>query len=147
VNFTASGQCSASGPNGSTISALGSGSCTVTAHQDGNDEFAPAPAVAHTFQITSSNSQTITFDALPDRSFTQFPFTVTATASSGLDVSFTASGQCSASGPNGSTISALGSGSCTVTAHQAGNADFTPTPDVARTFQIYFSELLPMIVK
>jgi hypothetical protein len=146
VSFTASGHCSASGTLGSTISALGTGSCTVTAHQAGNTEFAPAPDVARTFQI-GLNSQTITFDPLPDRSISELPFSVAATASSGLPVTFTTSGQCTASGPTGSTISALGAGSCTVTAHQAGNSEFTPAPDVARTFQIFFNVLLPEILK
>jgi hypothetical protein len=146
VSFTASGQCTASGPNGSTISALGTGSCTVTAHQAGNTEFAPAPDVARTFQI-SLNSQTITFDPLPDRAISGLPFSVSATASSGLPVTFTASGQCAASGSTGSTISALGTGSCTVTAHQAGNAQFAPAPDVARTFQILVRVLLPGIMR
>jgi hypothetical protein len=82
------------------------------------------------------SSQAITFDALPDRGISDFPFSVSATASSGLPVTFTASGQCTATGTMGSTISGLGTGSCTVTAHQAGNTKFAPAPDVAQTFQI-----------
>jgi hypothetical protein len=93
------------------------------------------------------SSQAITFHALTDRGISGLPFSVSATASSGLPVTFTASGQCTASGSTGSTISALGSGSCTVTAHQSGNSEFAPAPDVARTFQILFYVNLPEILR
>jgi hypothetical protein len=93
------------------------------------------------------SSQTITFSPLPNKNLSEFPFTVTATASSGLPVSFTASGKCTATGPTGSTISATGTGGCTVIAHQAGNAEFAPAPDVGRTFQILFDMYLPVTVK
>jgi hypothetical protein len=90
-------------------------------------------------------AQTISFAPLADRGIFQLPFTVAATASSGLAVTFTASGQCFASGPG--TISALGIGSCTVTAHQAGNATYAPAPDVARTFTILYELVLPTVIK
>src|SRR5262249_27102797 len=50
--------------------------------------------------------QTITFGALANRTLNQSPFTVSATASSGLAVTFTASPSavCTAGGSNGSSI-------------------------------------------
>ena len=48
VNFTASGNCTVVS---STVSVTGAGSCTVTAHQAGNDAFDPAPDVSQSFDI------------------------------------------------------------------------------------------------
>ena len=55
VTFTGSGVCTIApaGVNEVTISSTDTGSCTVTAHQIGNNEFAPAMDVAHTFNIIS----------------------------------------------------------------------------------------------
>jgi hypothetical protein len=58
---------------------------------------------------------------------------VSATASSGLPVSFAASGSCTISG---NTVTIVTTGSCTITASQGGNVNFNPAPDVPRTFNI-----------
>ena len=60
-------------------------------------------------------------------------FTVSATASSGLLVSFAASGNCTVSGAMLHLVSA---GSCTLTASQAGNWNYDPAPAVSHTFSI-----------
>ena len=93
------------------------------------------------------DSQAITFNPLPDKVISRLPVTVAATASSGLTVTFSASGQCFASGPTGSIIAALGLGTCIVTAHQVGNAAYAAAPDVAHTFKIFNGVFLPIIVK
>ncbi len=77
--------------------------------------------------------QTITFGPLSGKTFGDPDFTVSASASSGLPVSFTASGNCTV---GGSTVHITGAGSCTVTASQGGDANFNPAPDVAQSFQI-----------
>jgi len=77
--------------------------------------------------------QTIAFAALPNKTIGSPQFALSATASSGLPVSFTASGKCSV---NGAMVTLTGVGSCTITAHQAGDVAFKAAQDVARTFQI-----------
>jgi hypothetical protein len=77
--------------------------------------------------------QSITFAALSDRTFGDPAFTVAASASSGLEVSFTAAGKCSISG---ATVSLTGAGNCAITAHQAGNASYHPAADVSQSFAI-----------
>jgi hypothetical protein len=66
------------------------------------------------------------------------PFPVSATASSGLPVSFNSgpSSVCSAGGTNGATITILGAGLCTVIASQAGNASYLPAAAPPTTFSI-----------
>jgi RHS repeat-associated protein len=77
--------------------------------------------------------QTVTFDALPDRTYGDAPFSLTAFAGSGLPVTFTGTGNISIVGH---LVTILGAGVGTVTAHQAGDANHEPAPDVVRTFRI-----------
>jgi hypothetical protein len=84
-----------------------------------------ASEVAAEAPTSSPVAQTITFDPLPDRTFGDPPFTVTATASSGLPVSFAATGSCAVVG---GAMTLSGAGSCTVTATQDGDLTYAPAP-------------------
>jgi hypothetical protein len=87
----------------------------------------------------AGKAQTITFAPLANKTYGDAAFAVSASAGSGLAASFTAapSGVCGSSGSNGATITIAGVGTCTVTAHQAGDATtWNAAPDVARTFTI-----------
>ena|GEM_PF-3286265 len=53
VNFTAAGGCAVVG---TTVSISAAGSCTITAHQAGNDEFQPATDVSQSFDIAKAQS-------------------------------------------------------------------------------------------
>jgi hypothetical protein len=85
-----------------------------------------------TLAITKA-TQTLSFGTLPDRTYGDPPFAVSAAASSGLPVGFSASGSCTV---GGSTVTLTGAGSCTITASQVGNANYLAAPSVARTFQV-----------
>jgi choice-of-anchor A domain-containing protein len=85
--------------------------------------------------MTVKADQTISFN-VPAFNYFPYPsgnntFTVGATASSGLPVSFSASGPCSV---NGTTVTITGVGACVITASQAGNANYSPAQPVSRTF-------------
>jgi uncharacterized repeat protein (TIGR01451 family) len=84
-------------------------------------------------ELTCTENQTITFDALPDKSYGDPDFQVSATATSNLPVSFAASGNCTVTGD---MVHLTGVGSCTITASQAGNSTFNPAPNVQRSFNI-----------
>lgn len=77
--------------------------------------------------------QSISFGPLGDKVYGNPPFSLSASASSGLPVSFTVSGECTVAV---STLTITGAGTCTVTAHQAGNANYAPAPDVSQSFAI-----------
>jgi len=78
--------------------------------------------------------QSITFAALAGHVYGDGPIALGATASSGLLVGYSAGGQCTVLG---STLSITGVGSCSVTASQAGNANWAPAaPVVTRSFTI-----------
>jgi hypothetical protein len=129
VTFAASGSCSVSG---ATVHITAGGSCTVTASQAGDSNHAAAAGVAQTFAIAKA-SQAITFRALANKRYPAANFSVSARASSGLPVSFAASGRCTVSG---ATVHLTGTGSCTITAAQAGNANYNAAASVSRTFSI-----------
>jgi PASTA domain-containing protein/Regulator of Chromosome Condensation (RCC1) repeat protein len=129
VSFAASGSCTVSG---ATVHLTGAGSCTLTASQPGDANYNPAPDVSQTFAIAKAG-QSITFGPLPRKTYGDANFSVSATASSRLAVSFSARGDCTV---GGTTVHLAGAGSCTVTASQAGNANYNPAPDVSQTFAI-----------
>ncbi|HMC77968.1 MAG TPA: DNA/RNA non-specific endonuclease [Vicinamibacterales bacterium] len=81
--------------------------------------------------------QMISFDAPADRTYGDAPFTVSASGGdSGNPVTFAASGACTASGVDGSTISPVSAGTCTVTASQAGSDLYNAAADVVRSFTV-----------
>jgi uncharacterized protein (DUF2141 family) len=74
--------------------------------------------------VVGKATQAVTFDPLPTPVFGGAPFTVTASASSGLPVSLTV-----VSGPatlNGGVLTATGAGMLTLRASQAGNFNYQP---------------------
>src|SRR5205814_8475660 len=129
ASFTATSNWTVSG---NTVHLTGAGACTISASQAGNANFNAAPDVPQTFNIAKAN-QTITFNALANKTFGDADFNLSATASSGLSVSFTATGNCTISG---NTVHLTGAGACTITASQAGNANFNAATDVPQTFSI-----------
>jgi lysophospholipase L1-like esterase len=85
--------------------------------------------------VYGSEQQSITFAALPNQEYGTAPFTVSATASSGLTVSFasTTPSVCSVSG---STVSLLSVGTCTINAAQSGNSTYGAATPVSQSFTV-----------
>jgi PASTA domain/NHL repeat len=81
----------------------------------------------------SQSSATITFHPLAPKTYGDPDFTVSATASTGLTVSFSAGGNCTVSGTR---VHITGAGSCTITASQSGDVNNPAAPSVSRTFPI-----------
>jgi parallel beta-helix repeat protein len=78
--------------------------------------------------------QTITFNPIPAHLLSDPPFSITATASSGLQVSFGANGVCSVNG-NLVTLSGVG-GTCSITATQPGDATYAPATPIVQSFNV-----------
>jgi probable HAF family extracellular repeat protein len=87
----------------------------------------------------SPQAQTISVGPLSGVTYGQAPVSLAATASSGLPVSFVATGSCTVSG---ATLSIVGAGTCSVTATQAGNIAWLPAAPVTQGFSISQSQLL-----
>ena len=83
---------------------------------------------------TNLAGQTINFSPLPETTYGNPPFTISATASSGLPVSFSI-----LSGPatiSSNTITITGVGAVTVQASQVGNSSYQPAPTVYQIFTV-----------
>jgi len=72
--------------------------------------------------------QTINFSALADKTYGETSFSLGASASSGLSVSYISSDPLVAT-ISGSTVTIVGAGSTTITASQAGNATYNAASD------------------
>lgn len=114
-----------------TIAYTAAGSHTVTVSvSDG----ATTRQVGFTWKVADVKlTQTIDFPAPTEHRVGDAPFTVTATASSKLTVSLSASGPCRVSG---NTVTLSSAGTCTLTATQPGNEVYLAAPPVARSFQV-----------
>ena len=122
--------------SGNTVTLVAAGTCTIRASQAGNANYSAAPNVSRSFTVTSVlQSQTITFGALSNQTFGAAPFTVSATASSGLLVNF-ASLTTLVCTISGSTVTLVSSGTCTIQASQTGNASYAAAPNVNRSFSV-----------
>jgi len=120
--------------SGNTVTIAAVGSCSITASQTGNATYAAAMAVVRNFTVNPA-SQTISFSALSSRTFGAAPFPVSATASSGLPVSFasTTGAVCTVAG---SKVTIAAGGVCSITASQTGNANYTAAAAVVRSFTV-----------
>jgi hypothetical protein len=130
VSYTAAGPCSISG---ATVVSEGVGTCEVTASQEGNGDYDAASSVTRSFSI-GGGAQTITFANPGTHTYGGADFNPDATASSGLQVTYTASGVCSIT--EAGLVHLIEAGSCTVTAHQEGSALWEPATPVERTFTV-----------
>ncbi len=123
--------------SGTTAMLVAVGTCIIQATQAGNAAYSAATPVSQSFQVMpqSQTSQTITFGALSNMMLGSAPFTLSATASSGLPVSFTSltTSVCSVSGTT-ATLDAVGT--CTIQATQAGNGAYSAATPVNRSFQV-----------
>lgn len=81
------------------------------------------------------SSQTITFAQPVDTGIQFGPITLSATASSGLEVSFK-SNDTTVCTVAGSVVTFAKAGTCSITASQAGNASYAAAPEVTKTFAI-----------
>jgi MBG domain (YGX type)/Bacterial lectin/PASTA domain len=92
---------------------------------------APGSPQPVTLSATVLTPQTITLSGVPAKAAYNSSFTVAATATSGIPVSFTSSGACSNVGAIYTMTS--GTGTCSVIANQAGNSTYAAAAQVSKT--------------
>jgi hypothetical protein len=124
--------------SGSTVSLIGVGTCTISANQSGNGIYLAAAQVQQSFAV-GRGSQTITITSTPPANPHPHstPYTIVATSTSGLAVTFSLDpssvGICSLSG---STVSFDHPGTCTIYANQAGNGNWLPAPQTQQSVRV-----------
>jgi hypothetical protein len=112
---------------------LSVGSHPITAHYEGDSASATSTATALT-QVVNKADQTINFGPLAGKTYGDSDFSVSATSSSGLPVSFSIF-----SGPatiSGNLVHISGAGVVTVRASQAGDDNYNPAPDTDQSFTV-----------
>ena len=129
VTLQTRGACIA---DGLELRPLGSGTCTITATQPGDDDWVAAESVTTSTRI-GRGRQAIEFAPLPDTVFGADPVPLSATASSRLPVTLAAEGPCRL--VEGALVTD-GAGICTIIATQSGDIDWTPAREIRRTFRI-----------
>ena len=108
------------------------GLCVITATQPGGLNY---KSVSVTQSINAGAAQSISFSALPDTMFGLAPIALSATASSGLAVSFSSATPkvCAVSG---ATVNLISVGVCSVVAMQPGGGTFGAAALVTRSFNV-----------
>ena len=117
------------------VTLVGQGSTTLTATQAGNTNYNAAASVQQTLTVNAKQSQSITFTALEAKTFGATDFTLSATASSGLAISYLSSNTLVAS-VSGNIVSIAGAGTVTITANQGGDITYNPAIPVQQTFVV-----------
>jgi hypothetical protein len=130
--------CITGGANGSTVTLVASGGCTIAANQAGDSNYNAANQVLQSFSVGKA-SQGIAFGALAARTLGDPPFQLSATGGgSGNPVTFasTATAICTTGGTNGTTVTLVATGTCTIAANQAGNANYNAASQVTQSFVV-----------
>ncbi|MDB6124717.1 MAG: hypothetical protein JWQ71_3710 [Pedosphaera sp.] len=119
--------------SGTNISITATGTVVVRASQGGSATYNAAPNVDQSFTVSKAN-QTITFGTLTNKVYGDASFSVSASAGSGLPVTFIIfSGPATISGNN---VTITGAGTVVVRASQAGNANYNAAPNVDQSFTV-----------
>ncbi len=119
--------------NGNIATGLAVGTCSITADQAGNANYAAAPQATQNFSV--GLSQTVSFGLPPMLSVgVTGPLSATGGAS-GNPVTYTSAtpGVCTV---NGNTVTGVAPGTCTIVATQAGNGSYNAASQSTQSFNI-----------
>jgi gliding motility-associated-like protein len=126
--------------SGSTVTIVGAGTTNITASQAGNVNYNAAANVQQSLTVGKAN-QTISFNALSAKTYGDANFNLTATGgASGIAVTFTSSNTAVAT-VSGNTVTIVGAGTTTLTASQAGNANYNAAADASQTLTVTQKQL------
>jgi hypothetical protein len=120
--------------DGTSLVFVGGGTATITASQEGNNFYSAAAAVEQTITV-NKKAQAIVFGALPEKIFGEGSFTLNATSSSGLPVSYASSNEAVAT-IEGNVVTLRGQGETVITTMQAGDSQFAAAEPVSRTLTV-----------
>jgi hypothetical protein len=109
----------------------------VTATVAADTNYNSASSSAYEFTIGKAD-QTITFNPLSAKTYGDAPFNLTATATSGLAVSY-ASSDTTVATVSGTSVTIDGAGATVITASQAGNANYNPATSADQTLTVAFA--------
>jgi hypothetical protein len=125
--------------------ALGGGSHSLTGAYFGDSRYADSTSTDTIVIQVNEAAQTITFNPPASQTHGAAPFSLNATTSSGLPPAFISNSTtvCTVSG---STLTMTGVGICSITASQAGNANYLAAQPVTQTFMVNAATSAPIDV-
>lgn len=108
---------------------VGAGLCTITAYAEGNPNWYDATPVPQELRVAKA-TQDLTFQTPEPKTYGDAPFSLEATGTSGLGITFRSS-DAQVLFIDGSTARITGAGDVTITAVQTGNDDYLPASSSA----------------
>ncbi|MEP7205791.1 MAG: kelch repeat-containing protein [Casimicrobiaceae bacterium] len=131
--------CATGGTNGTMVSIIGAGLCTIDASAPGNHEYNAPPQVEHSFNIRKAD-QNLAFPQVVPQVFQQaFGAPVGSSSPTAapstipIVVASTTPAVCTV---NGTTLAVLAAGDCGLTATQGGDSNYNPAPQQAQVVVI-----------
>jgi YVTN family beta-propeller protein len=120
--------------DGLKVQLVSTGTCTLSAAQAGNVDWLAAANVEQSFNV-AKKAQSITFKELADTWIGKKTLSLDATSTSSLTVTVTSSTPtvCTVDGLKAQLVSA---GTCTLSAEQAGDADWLAATKVEKSFKV-----------
>ena len=121
-----------------TVTIVSAGTATIAASQAGDAAWNPADDVLQVLTVGRA-AQAIDFAELPAKTYGDAPFALSATAGSGLPVSFASSdeGVVTVAEDGGTwTATIVGAGAATITASQAGNGNWSPAANLPQPLNV-----------
>jgi hypothetical protein len=119
---------------GNMVTIVGVGSTTISASQNGNNQYNASTFIEQTLIVNKAN-QIITFGALASKLVNDSPFSLNATTSSGLPINYYSSNP-SVATIEGNTVSIISAGNTEITALQIGNELFNKAESVTNNLTI-----------
>lgn len=121
--------------NVSSFSVAGLSAGTTYYYRVRADNAAGPSTNSSSISATPKNAQTIIFGSLATKNFGDPAYSLAASASSSLTVSYTSSNT-SVATVAGNTVTIVGAGSTTITAGQAGNATYFAAAEISQTLVV-----------
>lgn len=119
---------------GNVLTIAGVGETNIIASQAGSADYLPATTITRKL-VVNKISQTITFEELPVKTYEDIPFTLNATSSQGLPITYE-SVNTEVATINGSTVTIVGAGTTEIIASQPGNATHHAAASVSRVLTV-----------
>lgn len=119
---------------GKTVTIVGGGITDIAATQAGDEDYDAATNVTRVLTV-SKMDQSITFDELATANVGGAPIDLSASSTSGLDITYTSSNTSVAIISNGQLV-IQGAGTTDITASQPGNDSYEKAADVVRTLSV-----------
>ena len=120
--------------SGGILTPVGVGTTTITAYQGGNTIYNPATPVSQP-QVITQAGQNISFPKIAAHVYGDAPFTLNASSSSGLPITYSSSASNVAT-VSSNVVTIVGAGKTTITASQAGNALYAAGKAVSQNLTV-----------